>query len=230
MKHLVVESLIAFTLAASILTVTPGVDTALVLRTVAVGGARPAAFATLGIGLGCLVWGALVSLGLGALLAASAIAFTVLKYAGAAYLLWLGVRLLLRPRQTIAMAGDADFHGKEALIALRRGFLKNMLNPKVGVFYISPLPQFVPAAGERRFVLIPARLHSRRARDALVRGSDRSDGPDGPISRSHEHREVPGSTHRRDLHRVRRKAGAHAPAMTFSIVGVAAHRSHPVML
>jgi threonine/homoserine/homoserine lactone efflux protein len=141
----VVESLLAFTVAASILTVTPGLDTALVLRTAAVGGPRPAVFAAAGIGVGCLAWGAIVSLGLGALLAASALAFTLVKYAGAAYLLWLGLQLLLRPRSSAAPSHDNGGRGMhETHAALRRGFLTNMLNPKVGVFYVTFLPQFIP--------------------------------------------------------------------------------------
>jgi threonine/homoserine/homoserine lactone efflux protein len=142
----VVESLLAFTVAASILTVTPGLDTALVLRTAAVGGQRPAALAAVGIGLGCLAWGAIVSLGLGALLAASTIAFTIVKYVGAAYLLWLGLQLLLRPRSTVAPPQEnASGAERETRAALRRGFLPNLLNPKVGVFYVTFLPQFIPA-------------------------------------------------------------------------------------
>jgi threonine/homoserine/homoserine lactone efflux protein len=141
------QSLLAFIAAAGVLTVTPGVDTAMVLRFATVGGPRRAALAGVGIGLGCLVWGASVSLGLGALLAASEFAFSVLKVAGAAYLLWLGVNLLWKPRRTFAAdAGPPE--GKSdrlGLDALRRGFLTNMLNPKVGVFYVTFLPQFVPA-------------------------------------------------------------------------------------
>ena len=92
------EAILAFTVAAAVLTVTPGLDTALVLRTAVANGSRTAAFAVVGIALGCLVWGAVVAVGLGALLAASALAFTIVKYVGAAYLLWLGVGLLLKPR------------------------------------------------------------------------------------------------------------------------------------
>ena len=137
------QSLLAFVAAAGVLTVTPGLDTAMVLRFATVGGPRRAALAGVGISLGCLVWAAGVSLGLGALLAASELAFSVLKVAGAAYLLWLGVGLLWKPRQ--AFVADAALPDGLGLDALRRGFLTNMLNPKVGVFYVTFLPQFVPA-------------------------------------------------------------------------------------
>ena len=76
--------LFAFLAAATILTITPGVDTAMVLRSATVEGRRSAVLASFGIGLGCLVWGAAVSFGLGALLRASELAYTVVKLAGAA--------------------------------------------------------------------------------------------------------------------------------------------------
>ena len=89
--------LIAFVPVAALLTITPGTDTMLVLRTAGLGGARPAALAALGIALGCMVWGLAVALGLGALLVASPIAFDWLRMAGAAYLAWLGAGLIVRP-------------------------------------------------------------------------------------------------------------------------------------
>lgn len=136
----VTQSLIAFIIAAGLLTMTPGLDTALVLRTAAARGSRAALLAAVGVGLGCLAWGAIVSLGLGALLAASALAFTILKWAGAAYLLWLGIGLVLRPRDAFERGAATP-----AASPLRQGLLTNLLNPKVGVFYITFLPQFVPA-------------------------------------------------------------------------------------
>lgn len=137
----ITQSLIAFTAAATVLTLTPGVDTAMVLRSAATG-PRSAAFAALGIGLGCLIWGGAVSLGLGALLAASEMAFTIVKWAGAAYLLYLGVDLLLKPRTALAVGAAAS--GGNAREAFTRGLVTNLLNPKIGVFYITFLPQFIP--------------------------------------------------------------------------------------
>jgi threonine/homoserine/homoserine lactone efflux protein len=126
-----------------VLTVLPGLDTATVLRTSAFGGPRHGACAAIGIAVGCLIWGTGVSLGLGALLSASPIAFAGLRLAGAAYLMGLGLKLLLeRPRHNEAVVeGGPASEGA----ALRRGFLTNILNPKVGLFYITLLPQFVPA-------------------------------------------------------------------------------------
>ena len=136
-------SLIAFAAAATLLTVTPGLDTALVLRTAAVEGRRRAMAAAVGIGLGCLAWGGLVAVGLGALLAASELAYRILKWAGAAYLLWLGLQLILSKRTGLASADALPAGGVTTW--LRRGLLTNLLNPKVGVFYVSFLPQFIPA-------------------------------------------------------------------------------------
>ncbi|MGE5721994.1 MAG: LysE family translocator [Sphingomonadales bacterium] len=155
----VTQSLLAFLAAATVLTITPGLDTAMVLRATTAGGARAGGFAAVGIGLGCLVWGAIVSLGLGALLAASALAFTVLKWAGAAYLLWLGLVLVLRPRTRIEWGGDGAREAG-AISSLRRGLLTNLLNPKVGVFYVTFLPQFVPAgASVAAFSFLLASIH-----------------------------------------------------------------------
>jgi threonine/homoserine/homoserine lactone efflux protein len=152
-------ALVAFTAAAALLTVTPGLDTALVLRTAAVEGPRRALLAALGICLGCLGWGAIVAAGLGALLAASHLAYTLLRYAGAAYLLWLGVQLLARSRQALADPALASPAAGSAW--LWRGFLTNMLNPKVGVFYVSFLPQFIPPdANVAALTLLLAGIHA----------------------------------------------------------------------
>lgn len=137
-------SLLTFLLAASLLTMTPGVDTALVLRTAALQGPRRAVQVALGIGAGCLLWGAAVALGLGALLAASELAFNLLKWIGAAYLAWLGLQMLLKPRRQFSDESATSTQARRPLDGFLRGLLGNLLNPKVGVFYVSFLPQFVP--------------------------------------------------------------------------------------
>lgn len=135
------ENLLAFTFAATLLTLTPGLDTALVLRTATVEGRNHALRAALGIHAGCLLWGAAVAFGLGAVLAVSEIAYTALKYCGAAYLSWLGINMLLKPRAAI---GDAKPSTKKEQNWFVKGMLGNALNPKVGIFYVSFLPQFIP--------------------------------------------------------------------------------------
>lgn len=137
----ITDNLLAFTFAATLLTLTPGLDTALVLRTATVEGKQQALRAALGINAGCLLWGAAVAFGLGAVIAVSELAFNLLKYCGAAYLAWLGLNMLLRPRRSFAPA-DAD--GNPGAYWFLKGMLGNVLNPKVGVFYVSFLPQFIP--------------------------------------------------------------------------------------
>lgn len=133
-------SLIAYLAAASLLTVTPGLDTALVLRTVATRGPRQALLAGVGIAAGCFGWATLVALGLGALLAASQLAYTALRWVGAAYLVWTGYKMLRYPRRSLLSTQNEPSQGA----AFTTGLLTNLLNPKVGVFYVSFLPQFVP--------------------------------------------------------------------------------------
>lgn len=137
----VTTALLSFALAAGLVTLTPGLDTALVLRTAAVEGRRPAVRAALGIAAGVLAWGLVAALGLGAVFAVSRTAYDLLRWVGAAYLLWLGIRLLLRaPARLEALSDSAAPQGSW----LARGFLTNMLNPKVGAFYVTFLPQFIP--------------------------------------------------------------------------------------
>ncbi|WP_425998193.1 LysE family translocator [Caulobacter sp. DWR1-3-2b1] len=153
------QALLAFSFAAFLLTITPGLDTALVLRTAATEGPRRTFAAALGIGIGCLVWGVAAACGAGALLTASEVAYTALKWAGAAYLVWMGVMLIAKPRNAFE-PGAVALTGGGALASLRRGLLTNLLNPKVGVFYISFLPQFVPAgANPATFGILLAGLH-----------------------------------------------------------------------
>ena len=155
----ITQALLAFIAAATVLTITPGLDTAMVLRSAAAGGRRPAVFAAIGICLGCLLWGAAASVGLGALLAASELAYTALKWAGAAYLCYLGLGLVLRPRERFD-AIDGAAAKLDAGSSLRQGFLTNILNPKVGVFYITFLPQFIPRSVEViPFSMLLAAIH-----------------------------------------------------------------------
>jgi threonine/homoserine/homoserine lactone efflux protein len=154
-----IQTLLAFVATASILTITPGLDTAIVLRSSAAGGPRPAAYAAFGIALGCLTWGAAVSIGLGALIAASKIAFTAVKWAGAGYLLYLGLNLISHPRERFD-SSDASLAQIDPWRSLRQGLLTNLLNPKIGVFYVTFLPQFVPpGANVVLFSFLLATIH-----------------------------------------------------------------------
>ena len=97
--------------------------------------------AALGINLGCIVWGVIVACGLGALLMTSDLAFNALKWIGAIYLTWLGLNLLLKHRSQLASLNNSAVTRQNWFM---KGFLGNLLNPKVGIFYISFLPQFIP--------------------------------------------------------------------------------------
>ncbi|GAA3515540.1 threonine/homoserine/homoserine lactone efflux protein [Streptosporangium album] len=144
----VLSSILSFAVVVGLLTLTPGLDTALVLRTSLLSGRRSAWGVVLGIQAGTLLWGALTAAGLSALLAASHLAYEVLRWAGAAYLVWMGAQMLWRSRKGKGDADEAAASGEpgngEWWSAFRRGLLTNLLNPKVGVFYVAMLPQFMP--------------------------------------------------------------------------------------
>ena len=143
------ESLIAFTAAAAVLTATPGLDTALVLRTAAVEGAKKGMLAAFGICLGTMVWGVAASAGLGALFAASTIAYNVVRVAGAVYLTYLGVKLIwaaFRKQDVSELEIENNAPRRTSDFGwFYRGLFTNLLNPKVGVFYVTFLPQFIPS-------------------------------------------------------------------------------------
>lgn len=205
--------LAAFLAAATILTITPGVDTAMVLRSATVEGRRSAVLASVGIGLGCLIWGAAVSLGLGALLHASELAYSIVKLAGAAYLLWLGVQLLLKPRAAMGEA-PTQVAARNVSDAFWRGLLTNLLNPKIGVFYITFLPLFVPkGAGVAGYSFFLACLHVLLTL-RVVRGADRRDGAAGPRPASPQSRHHHGPADGRRFRRLRAEARCIPGAMS----------------
>jgi threonine/homoserine/homoserine lactone efflux protein len=141
------QALLSFTVTAGLLTITPGLDTALVLRTAAVEGRKQAMLAGIGICFGCLLWGVAASFGLSALLAVSGFAYNVLRIVGAIYLGYLGIKLLIRAFASTSSNSGAEpeeYASKDGSLWFKRGLLTNLLNPKVGVFYLSFLPQFIP--------------------------------------------------------------------------------------
>ncbi|MXV36076.1 MULTISPECIES: LysE family translocator [unclassified Saccharibacter] len=148
MLHHYVVPLAAFAVAALVFTITPGLDTVMILRTAAADGRRCAAGAILGIGAGLSLWGIGAVFGLTALLAASATAFMAVKFAGALYLAWMGIGLLFRPRSGLtAPEGQTSDHKQSThpfWMGFQRGLLTDILNPKVGIFVITFFPQFIP--------------------------------------------------------------------------------------
>lgn len=139
----------SFALVVGLLTVTPGLDTALVLRSGAVGGKRRAFGVIAGIQTGTLLWGFLAAFGVSAILLASAQLYDAIRLVGAAYLVWIGGRMLwsaIRGTGTAA-AGDGGPIGDDSFFrGWRQGALTNLLNPKMGAFYVAILPQFIPEA------------------------------------------------------------------------------------
>jgi threonine/homoserine/homoserine lactone efflux protein len=153
----------SFAAVAGLLTIIPGLDTAMVLRSVARNGRKHGYATAFGVLTGSLIWGAGAALGVSALLTASTTAYTVLRIAGAAYMLWLGLRLLVRAvrgddDQPVELSGQA---GDPSLVrSWSRGLFTNLLNPKIGAFYVAVLPQFIPAHDSHLLVgLLLASVH-----------------------------------------------------------------------
>jgi threonine/homoserine/homoserine lactone efflux protein len=142
------HDLALFLLATLVLNATPGVDLLLTLARTLQGGARAGIAAALGISSGCIVHSLAGALGLAALLAASALAFSLVKWAGAAYLLWLALGMLreaLRGRATQAPTAVVPLPPASWARIYAQGFLTNVLNPKVALFFLALLPQFIAA-------------------------------------------------------------------------------------
>lgn len=153
MDAAIAHSLLSFSVVAALMTIVPGLDTALVLRSALALGRRQAFATAFGIGTGALAWGAAAATGVSVLLTASHAAYLALRVAGAVYLVWLGVSMLRGARRGDP-AGAADdgtdldptaVSRPSAARAYLRGVATNLLNPKIGAFYIAMLPQFIPA-------------------------------------------------------------------------------------
>lgn len=130
----------AFLLASMALNLTPGLDTFYILTRSGREGHAIGMAAALGINAGCIVHTLAAVLGISAILMTSALAFSVLKYLGAAYLIWIGARMLLS-RATAGQSTETRGMGFRA--AFRQGMFTNVLNPKVALFFLAFLPQFV---------------------------------------------------------------------------------------
>ncbi|MDP3833794.1 MAG: LysE family translocator, partial [Hydrogenophaga sp.] len=133
--------LLLFIAAGWLLNLTPGPDVLYIVTNALKSGVRAGIVAALGIVSGCFVHVFAAAIGVSALLATSATAFTVLKWIGAAYLLWMGVRLLLSKATPLDLsAGTTEVN---LWRVYRRGFLTNVLNPKVALFFLAFVPQFI---------------------------------------------------------------------------------------
>jgi threonine/homoserine/homoserine lactone efflux protein len=136
--------LLSFFAVSAVVIVVPGVDTALVTKNALLHGRAAAQASAIGVNVGILLWTVAAAVGLAAVIAASAAAFTAIKLAGAVYLVVLGLQAL-RGRHVDAdeTAGARPALGRGA--AFRQGLTSNLLNPKIAVFFTSLLPQFVDA-------------------------------------------------------------------------------------
>ena len=159
--------LLLFMVAGLVLNLTPGPDVMFIIASAVRAGARAGMVAALGIAAGCLVHVAAAALGVSALLAASGAAFAVLKWVGALYLVWVGVQMLraawrpaILPETTKIIAKESAWTRARGLFGLqsglvgdgaaqarwavfRRGFLTNVLNPKMALFFLAFVPQFI---------------------------------------------------------------------------------------
>jgi threonine/homoserine/homoserine lactone efflux protein len=137
-----------FVVSGLLLNITPGPDTLYILGRTASQGWRGGAVAALGIGAGLFVHTLAAVVGLSALLAASATAFTIVKWVGAAYLVYVGVSLLLARPAIQPPAPALRAAGRQTVFL--QGFLTNVLNPKVALFFLAFLPQFVDSGAPNK--------------------------------------------------------------------------------
>jgi threonine/homoserine/homoserine lactone efflux protein len=134
----------SFVAAALVLIMIPGPDQALITRNALVGGRVAGMLTMVGGALGLTIHASAATLGVSALLLASATAFTVLKVVGTVYLVWMGFQTLRAARRAVPVAEPGGRRqGRSALRYVRQGFLSNSLNPKVALFFVTLLPQFM---------------------------------------------------------------------------------------
>ena len=140
------QSLLGFTLLAVVVTVTPGLDTVLVLRQALRSGRRTAFAAAAGICLGAWIWGIAAAAGVAALFVASQVAYEVLRWAGVAFLLYLAWGYLRSAWRGGIVRNDLSAGAVDTPAeAFAKGLLTDLLNPKMAVFYLTVLPLFLPA-------------------------------------------------------------------------------------
>ncbi len=135
------ESFCVFALTGLLLNLTPGNDMLFVIARSSGQGIKAGVISSLGIMAGCMVHIIAAVIGLSALLAQSAMAFTIIKYAGAAYLIYLGMKSILSKTKELMIEGDAKRRSYKEIFG--QGVITNVLNPKVALFFLAFLPQFI---------------------------------------------------------------------------------------
>jgi threonine/homoserine/homoserine lactone efflux protein len=140
-----IENFWVFALAALLLNITPGNDMLYVIARSTAQGTKAGIMSSLGVMAGCMVHIIAAMVGLSAIIAESAIAFTIIKYAGAAYLIYLGVRSLMSRKKSFEI--DTAINKLSYTKLFWQGALTNVLNPKVALFFLAFLPQFINMKG-----------------------------------------------------------------------------------
>jgi RhtB (resistance to homoserine/threonine) family protein len=144
-----------FLAAGILLNLTPGPDTVYILGRSIAQGREAGVASALGISLGSIFHTCAAALGLSAILATSALAFSTIKLMGGAYLIFLGVKMILDRRKQLSL--PSNFRRRTTVAAFRQGILTNILNPKVALFFLAFLPQFIDPASNAKvpaFILL----------------------------------------------------------------------------
>lgn len=153
-----IENYLAFILAGLLLNITPGSDTIYILSRSIAQGKKAGIASVLGVSTGGLVHTILAALGLSIILAKSAIAFSIVKYAGVAYLVYLGIKMIIDKKKLFDNENEG-FENSDLWKIYRQGVVTNVLNPKVALFFLSFLPQFINpeyASGPVPFLILGA--------------------------------------------------------------------------
>jgi threonine/homoserine/homoserine lactone efflux protein len=144
----VLTATLSFAAAASLLVIAPGPDTLLVLRNSLAAGRSKGLVTIAGIATGLLVWATIAAVGLAALLRASEVGYTIVRVAGATYLIAFGAHLILSKRRDesgeVRDPLPVPRSARTSVTAYASGVATNLLNPKVGIFFVSFLPVFIP--------------------------------------------------------------------------------------
>ena len=139
-----------FLAAGILLNLTPGPDTAYILGRSIAQGRETGIASALGISIGSIFHTCAAALGLSAILATSAFAFSAIKLLGGAYLVFLGIKMLVDRRKQLSL--PANFRRRTTIAAFRQGVLTNILNPKVALFFLAFLPQFIDPASNAKIM------------------------------------------------------------------------------
>ncbi len=137
-----IENYLGFIIAGIIMNLTPGADTIYIITRSVAQGRKAGIYSVLGIGSGAIIHVILAAFGLSAILAKSIMAFNIIKWTGAIYLIYLGVNMLF-DKSKLFSNNQTKFEKPNLLRIYRQGFWTNLLNPKVAIFFLSLLPQFI---------------------------------------------------------------------------------------